>query len=391
MGSQAWRAPYRVAVLLPTYIVSAHEVAHGMVRFSRRSGQFEFHDLPFIEHQEIPSKLKRGRTDGVVLWLSPVDFEEIRREMPANLPMVNIGPDPLGADIGMVRTRDEAMVDLAVTHLRGAGYERLAVVGLGDSPAGRKRFELLRKLVSPRPSQVAAFDMHWPAQEESPDARSSPALERWLKSLDRPVGIAALHGYFAQCILLACRNVGLDVPRDVGILSLVDDRWCQFGDPLISAVRASYRKIGYEAMKLLAGMLQRREPRGGVTELPPRDVITRDSTHHLERRGRPILRALSYIEEHAAEGITVADVVRTTQTMSRRKFYDEFSRQVGRSPAEHIRRVKVAMARQLLTQSTLSMARIASMSGFANATQFGTAFRRATGQTPSDYRKKKQR
>jgi AraC-like DNA-binding protein len=30
------------------------------------------------------------------------------------------------------------------------------------------------------------------------------------------------------------------------------------------------------------------------------------------------------------------------------------------------------------------------MSGFANATQFGIAFRRDTGQTPSAYRKKKQ-
>jgi len=390
MNKPVWKPPYRIAVVLPTYIVSAHEVAHGMVRFSRRSGQFEFHDLPFIDHRDIPGKLKRGRTDGIVFWLAQVDFEQIQPELP-RLPMVNIGPDLLRPDIGAVFTNDQAMVDLAVTHLRGAGYERLALAGPENSPGWRRRSELLRKLVSP-PSQVAALNMHSPPhQEEILEARASAALKKWLKTLEPPVGIIAQHGYLAQCISRGCREVGWEVPRDVGILTMVDDRWCMLSEPTISAVRASYDRLGYKAMKLMSGMLQGRKSSGLAVQVPPRDVIPRSSTHHLERRGGPILRALSFIEENAVKRITVAAVVKATQTMSRRKFYEEFTQQVGRSPAEQIRRVKIARAKQLLADSTFPVKRVAGMSGFPNATQFGVAFRRATGQTPSDYRKKKQR
>jgi len=55
---------------------------------------------------------------------------------------------------------------------------------------------------------------------------------------------------------------------------------------------------------------------GRVVRIPPRDVITRGSTHHLEQHGPPILRALAYIEEHAVTGIAVAAVMKATQTMS---------------------------------------------------------------------------
>jgi len=82
----------------------------------------------------------------------------------------------------------------------------------------------------------------------------------------------------------------------------------------------------------------------------------------------------------------VKEVLAATQTVSRRKFYNEFAAQVGHDPAEYIRREKVARAEELLRDSTLPVRRIAELCGFKNVTRFQVHFRRIVGQTPAQFR-----
>ena len=97
---------------------------------------------------------------------------------------------------------------------------------------------------------------------------------------------------------------------------------------------------------------------------------------------------LRIIEAHACQGVSVDDVVKTTQTVSRTKFYAEFTRRMGRSPAEHIRRRKVEQAKGHMVRTHLSLTRIAAMCGFGSPTQFGDTFKREVGITPREYRRR---
>ena len=126
-----------------------------------------------------------------------------------------------------------------------------------------------------------------------------------------------------------------------------------------------------------------------MVKVAPRDVIARESTQAVDASEQQVQRALEFIEENACKGITVKEVLRVTQPGSRTKFYEDFKEQVGHSPAEHIRKLKVDRAKELLLNELLSVTRIANLCGFENATLFGQTFSREVGMTPSAYRKKK--
>jgi AraC family transcriptional regulator len=63
-----------------------------------------------------------------------------------------------------------------------------------------------------------------------------------------------------------------------------------------------------------------------------------------------------------------------------------FQQHLGRTPMEFIRTLRLDQARRLLINMDYSIGQIARQCGFSSATHFGVAFRRAYGQSPSDFR-----
>jgi len=379
------QSPLKIAVVLPFYAQQANDMARGVARFGQVSGRFQLRDVPFVSHREIPRWLSRLRPSGAVLSLSAHDFEEISSELPSGLHVVNISNERLAPGVGGVCSSDEAMVDLTYRHLSEAGYEQFAVVGPPGSPVLQRRLQLLRKRL-PRGTEVETFDLSYLTFDETSEPQSDRKLERWLRELQPPVGIIAWIGYYAQCICLACRTIGRDVPQEVGVLSIADTRACVFATPPITAVRVDGKALGYTAMKLLATELRGRRPPADLVQVPPRGVIARGSAEREKPTTENIANAVTYIEQHAYEGINVEDVVRTTQMISRRKFYDDFAAEVGCSPADYIRQLKIRRAKELLSTTTLSIKRIAPACGFQSVPQFYDTFTRVVGTTPTAFR-----
>lgn len=72
--------------------------------------------------------------------------------------------------------------------------------------------------------------------------------------------------------------------------------------------------------------------------------------------------------------------------MSPRHLTRAFRQQTGSSLGDHILRVRLARAEELLADDDLSLKEISDRLGFSHAAAFSTAFRRATGERPSDVR-----
>lgn len=380
----------KIAVVLPHHLQQINDVALGAARFARASGQIELCDVPFASHLEIPQRLKRLRADGAILWLASTKFEEIRGALPPGLPLVGIGIDRLAPDIDGVCSSDQGMVDLTYQHLAQAGYERFAMVGLRGSTGIQRRLEMLRNR-APRAAEVSIFDLPQVYDDETVETKLNRALQRWLRELRPPVGIITWCRSHAQVVCLACRRLGLNVPRDVGVLSAADTRAGVMANPPISAVRVDGDGLGYAAMKLLVARLSGRRPPEELVQVPPSEVIARGSAERERPRSGHIALAVAYIEQHAYDGISVEDVGRTTQTTSRRKFYDDFIAEVGCPPAEYIRRLKIARAKELLGSTSLSIKRIASASGFQSVAHFYVTFSQHADLTPLEYRQQRRK
>ena len=99
-----------------------------------------------------------------------------------------------------------------------------------------------------------------------------------------------------------------------------------------------------------------------------------------------IYRAISYIEEHYKEEISV-DTLAAAANMSTSRFFPLFRRAMGLSPVEYINHYRINRAVILLMSSDrYSVEEVSEMTGFQSSAYFRRVFKRMTGKSPRDYR-----
>jgi len=103
------------------------------------------------------------------------------------------------------------------------------------------------------------------------------------------------------------------------------------------------------------------------------------------RQNRSTRRALSFIREHLSEPLRLAQVARVAG-FAPGYFSKLFKREEGVTFEDHVRQVRVARAKQMLTSTSLSVERVGKLSGFAGRSHFQRVFKEAVGSTPLAYR-----
>ena len=71
--------------------------------------------------------------------------------------------------------------------------------------------------------------------------------------------------------------------------------------------------------------------------------------------------------------------------LSRSAFFERFTRAVGMPPMEYLLAWRMALAKDLLRKSDVTIATVAERVGYGSASTFSTAFSRHVGQAPSHY------
>lgn len=100
-----------------------------------------------------------------------------------------------------------------------------------------------------------------------------------------------------------------------------------------------------------------------------------------------ILRAQTYIEENFHAQISVEHVAEQTN-MSKRNFIRRFKSATKNTPLEYLQRVKIESAKKALEKNNYSILSLMYDVGYNDLKTFRTVFKRITGLTPQDYRRK---
>src|SRR5262249_24635616 len=94
----------------------------------------------------------------------------------------------------------------------------------------------------------------------------------------------------------------------------------------------------------------------------------------------------AYIEEHVAEQIPLSTLARFVR-LSAYHFCRAFKRSFGMPPHRYHNARRIEHAKTLLAQPACSVTEIALKLGFSETSSFTAAFRKATGSTPTGYRR----
>lgn len=96
--------------------------------------------------------------------------------------------------------------------------------------------------------------------------------------------------------------------------------------------------------------------------------------------------ALSAIHEEPAAAWTLEALARKA-AMSRTVFAERFRTAVGETPHHYLTGRRIQKARRLLSESRLSLERIAGLVGYDSAASLSRAFKRVVGRSPGAYRR----
>ena len=153
-------------------------------------------------------------------------------------------------------------------------------------------------------------------------------------------------------------------PIESQLLELIDTR--DQGGPLAELQAASI------LLRVLISLLR-----------SPRPAEADDETS--ARNQARIERSLRYIDDHLDSDIGVPDMA-AAAGLSDSHFNRLFREWTGKSPAQHLRQVRIERARQLLGDIDLSIKEIAIRTGFSDQYRFSKVFRQVDGLTPTLYR-----
>jgi LacI family transcriptional regulator len=188
-------------------------------------------------------------------------------------------------------------------------------------------------------------------------------------------------------LIRACQALGLRVPEDVAVIGGDDTDLSLAGEVTLTSVLPALETMGFEAMRLLVEMIAGKRHPSPIVRLRCMDLHVRESTGLRRPEICDIAGALQCIQDNACRGVTVQQVIRQTQRVSKVTFHRRFQQVVGKSPAEAIRDRKLDEARRLLTSTDLPLAMVSDLCGFSSAKVLARVFRTIEDTTPRDYRK----
>ena len=159
------------------------------------------------------------------------------------------------------------------------GYASIAYVGFREAPASHDRLAGLRRALAEdgraiRPAHLALLER---AQAQvGHEHLGYTTMHHWIKSGDIPRAVLAYTDRIAYGIIRACREHGLDVPRDVAVIGFDDEPSSQHVQPPLASVAQPTRELGYAAADMLIGLLAGRPADPPARVLPMR-LIERES------------------------------------------------------------------------------------------------------------------
>ncbi len=219
-------------------------------------------------------------------------------------------------------------------------------------------------------------------------SRSHIELNEWLSSLPKPVAIFACDDYFALQVAEMCKINNIDIPNEISLLGVDNDELiCSLSYPSISSIVTDDENIGYiTGEKLHTLIINKKNIPFKIIKRPIR-IEKRQSTEKYNISNKYIIQIIEYIEKNFMFDISI-DQLTQVVPLSRRSLEQKFKEAMDTTIYQFVleRRIEYLSYKLLTTQENLMD--IAIESGFNDIKNAYRIFKKSTGYTPLNFRKK---
>jgi LacI family transcriptional regulator len=374
----------RVAFAFPSGITFVERILKGVLEYARKQGGWSFVRIP--ERLDPSLGWLRGwESDGALIVITNEEAAKIARSLP--MPVVNLTAYLKVPDLPTVMVDQQETGRMAARHLLERRFQRFGYYGTSDMWYSQLRRASFVETIEAAGGQCRVLEVPSALQSKEKWRRGQERLERWLRTLQPPVGIMASTDLRACMAADACARLGLRIPEDVALMGVDNDPVCEFNDPPLSSVSRNDSEVGLRAAELLDRLMRGGAPPSEPILVPPDQVICRHSTDTFAIEDARIARAVAYIQKNVHRPFGVEELL-DVAGMPRRTFEQHFYKRVGITAYAFINRSRVEHSSHLLIgPQKLSLTDIASRSGFSDLRRFRLVFRRLMGIPPALYKR----
>ncbi|MCC6126845.1 MAG: DNA-binding transcriptional regulator [Pirellulales bacterium] len=385
------RPPRHVALAFPFTTSWLTVCTRGITDYARAHGDWSLMiSAPPLssveEHTLTPSNLKGWSGDGIITEIrSRKEASDARR---LRMPVVDLSGALAHPGHPRVTADHYAIGQLAAGHLLQCGFRRLAYYGIQGLWYSTRRGEGFRDAALKAGASCEMFEQAPPSNPRISWQQRLTPLDKWLRGLKTPVGILAVHDHRARLVVEECHRLGLNVPHDVAIIGVDNDRMvCENCRPTLSSIMRKAWEIGYRAAEMLDRLMNSEALPEQEIILPPEGIIARGSTDTLAVEDARVSAAVHYLHDHFAERTALNDVFRQVP-ISRRLLEKRFRRHLNCSPYAYLTQLRVEKAKQMLAAPEKMKIRVIARScGFSNSVRMRLVFLRRVELTPLEYRR----
>jgi len=358
----------------------------GILHYIHGGAQWQITANPFFS-QHWPGILKE--CDGAIVQIYEKPLAKIVNTL--RIPVVSVVNSAFTPDLPAVINDDLAVGKMAAEYLSGLNCHAFGFVGFyypraWSQERGTAFVEGLAKaghkchLLAPFENcRAPSFKYSW----------TPASLKSWLKSLPPRTGIFAATDFVGVMVIDACRELGLAMPEDIGIIGVDNNvMLCEMASVPLTSIATDARRLGFEAARMLDLMMKGKKPRRHQIKLPPLDIIIRRSTEFFAIDDPVLARAMQFIAANCQKQIGVMDVLKNTPLLCRRNLERRFRDKISCSIHEAIIRARINKSKRSLAETNCGMAAVAEQSGFSDSKKLSEYFRKITGLTPTAYRKR---
>ena len=220
-------------------------------------------DLMVISGDQTPSGLSRAwmvdaaarGVEGVVLVTTPIGSQHARWSRDLSLPLIAIDPVSIDPDVNGIVSISATNWEggsSAVQHLVDLGHRRIGVLaGPEDSVPARQRVQGYH-------SALGQAGIRWERELIEHGSLSyedgQSGAEKLLQPPEPPTAIFAVADTLGVGALRAARQLGVDVPEQLSVVSFDDTMIAQWTHPQLTAVRQPLFSMGQVAIERLLAL-----------------------------------------------------------------------------------------------------------------------------------------